>query len=214
MSEKRDGNAKKKLLIAFAIVLAVLVILICSSAIIDAIEKKRAGDVEIDFDFYPADFEADIFKNQEYLELMNAEFLNFKDSGVTLGIDREQAAQYGDDVEFIVEMIYDIIYADVEGYNARFSDKYYEKHAPKEAFTMQMVYDIHIERLSTEKNSEGNEGDNYTKSIFSVEYKIYQNNGTFRRDIGDGSKIQYITITDKSGEWSIDLVSTLNQNIR
>ena len=213
MSTKRNNQAKKKLLIALLIVLAALVLLICSSLIIDAIEKNRAGDTDIDYDFYPADFEADIFQNAEYLELMSSEFLNYKDAGVTLGIEREDADKYGDDLEFIVEMIYDIIYADVDGYNACFSDTYYKKHSPKEAFTMQMVYDIHIERISTEKVTEG-ETQNYTKSIFAVEYKIYQNNGTFRRDIGDGSKKQYITITDQSGAWLIDLVSTVNQNIK
>ena len=51
-------------------------------------------------------------------------------------------------------------------------------------------------------------GDNYTKSIYTLEYQINKNNGTFRRDIGDGSKQQYFVVTNRTGEWLIDSIST------
>ena len=48
---------------------------------------------------------------------------------------------------------------------------------------------------------------NYTKFIYAVEYQINENNGTFRRDIGDGSRPQYLVVTNRTGEWKIESVT-------
>ena len=49
---------------------------------------------------------------------------------------------------------------------------------------------------------------NYTKFLYVIEYRILHNNGTFRRDIGSGSKKQYFTLTDKQGDFKIDSIAT------
>ncbi len=206
-----NGNAKKRLLLIICIIVSIMLILVVCSFIIDYIEKQRDNKNEIEFRFYPADFEENIFDDEEYVELMSGEFMSYCDSAtnVTVSIDRETASEYGKEVSFIADMIYTIIYGDNEEYNKYFSDKYYENNEPKQAFTMQKVYDIVITYVSQESMSSEN-GDNYTKSLFAIEYKILKNNGTFRRDIGNGSKKQYLTITDKTGELLIDHISTVN----
>ena len=71
---------------------------------------------------------------------------------------------------------------------------------------MQKLYNIKITRMSEEDVSEN--GQNYTKYEFILEYMIHQNNGTFRTDIGsDASKKQYITLTDRTGELLISQTS-------
>ena len=210
---KRETKAaKKKLLIGLSIVLGLLLILACFSFIIDYIEGKKsvAGseDREVSYNFYPIDFEEDIFKNREYLELYADGLVSFKKGSVTIGIDKNTAKEYGSDTKFIIDMLNFIINGDNAKYNNCFSSTYYQMHNAKDAFTMQMLYDMKIELVSSEKVQA--DGSEYTRSIFSVEYKIYRNNGSFRRDIGAGSKKQYMVLTNQSGEWKIDSVTTVN----
>ena len=202
---KDNKKAKRKLLIIIAAIAGIMLILLLASVIIDKIQSKSYEEYEIDFNFYPADFQENIYENQKYSELIAGEFIRFCDSdtNVTVGIDKETAISYGEGVELIVNMLYDAINGDHESYNSRFSDTYYRENSPKEAFTMQMIYDVKITNISEERDG------NYTKSYYCVEYKIYQNNGTFRRDIGNGSKKQYFTISNASGEYLIDSIETV-----
>ena len=197
-------------MIVIAVLCGVIALLVITSLLIDFIQSKKSTEDEIDYNFYSADYEENIYEDEKYLELISGEFIRYCDSttNLTLGIDRETAAGQGSAVEFLVDMIYDIIEGDATGYNKKFSKKYYENNSPKDAFTMQKVYDVIITFISTEK------GDDYTKYLYCVEYKIYHNNGTFRRDIGDGSKKQYIMLTDTSGEVLIDSISTAKVTVK
>ena len=202
-------KAKKILIIIILSIVGVMAVLGIASVIIDTLTKNDKKEFEVDYNFYPADYEENIFENERYLALIGEEFIKYTDSAtnVTVGIDKESAYEQGIEVQFIVDMLYDAINGDHEAYNARFSDTYYEDHLPKERFTMQKIYDVNITYVSSEKISDGN----YTKSIYCIEYKIYENNGTFRRDIGDGSKKQYFTLSTYSdGTILVDGVSTVN----
>lgn len=199
-------TAKKKLLILIAVIAVIIALLIISSLVIDKIEEKKNSDnEEINYSFYPADYNENIFEDEEYLALIEGEFMQYCDTrtNVTLGIDKSSAADHGEAVGFIVDMLYDAINGDADAYNTKFSDAYYENSSPKSDFTMQKIYDVTITYVSEEKSED------YTKYFYYIEYKIYHNNGTFRRDIGDGSKKQLVTITDKYGTLLIDSVSTV-----
>ena len=208
-NSKSNKSPKKKLLIIIISIIAIMAVLIVASLIIDLVERKKGGEYEIDYNFYPADYEENIFEDEKYISLTKDGFISYCDSStnITLGIDKEIAKNYGEEVDFLVDMIYDIINGDHESYNEKFSDSYYKNNSPKNSFTMQKVYDVKITSISDEEVAE--EAGNYTKSVYCVEYKIYHNNGTFRRDIGDGSKKQYITLTNASGELLIDSIYTV-----
>lgn len=199
-------TAKKKLIVIAAVVLLAIVLLLICSAVIDKIEEKEnTSNEEIEYSFYPADYGENIFEDEEYLSVIDGEFMRYCDlrTNVTSGIDKSSAAEQGGAVEFIVNMLYDAINGDADAYNANFSDTYYEDNSPKSDFTMQKIYDVTITYVSEEKI------DNYTRYFYYVEYKIYHNNGTFRRDIGDGAKKQLFTITDRTGVLLVDSVSTV-----
>lgn len=205
------AKAKKRLLLIVLITIGVMVALVIASLIIDSISEKSDTGREVDFDFYPADYTENIFDDAEYMELVAADFIKFCDTttGLTVGITQENASEHGTEVQFLVDMIYDIVNGDHSAYNQRFSDIYYKKHSPMESFTMQKVYDVTISYISSENVSDNKSG-NYTKSIYVVEYKIYENNGTFRRDIGAGSKKQYFSVSNASGSLLIDSITTVN----
>ncbi len=204
-------KAKKKLLIILLTITLVMILLISASLIIDKLQKGISEDeLNIDYDFYPADFEENIFEDKKYIELTSEEFIRYHDmtTGIINGINDENKASFGKETEFLVDMIGNIINGDHLAYNSKFSSLYYENHSPKPAFTMQKVYDVTISYLSHEQSEDGN----YTKFNYILEYKIYQNNGTFRKDIGDGSKKQFITITDREGLLLIDNITTRYKN--
>ena len=159
----------------------------------------------IDYDFYPVDFGENIYEDEEYVELIKYGFISYTDSALTLGIEREDAVDFGKDVVFMMEYLYSIIEGDSEKYNAYFSDAYYKRHDRKDAFTMQKLYDVEITKESVTTVTDKDV--TYTQYRYSLVYKIFENNGSFRNDIGDGAKKQYITFTDRDGELLIDDIS-------
>jgi len=204
---KKSNPKKKKLIIAIAVALAIVIIMGIAVIIIDMIENGKVYIPEpIDYDFYEADFSEDIYTDSEYVALIEGDEVSYldMDTNLTIGISEKNVMDFGDDVVFFWNYIQNIIAGDTDAYNAMFSDGYYSKMSPKSAFTMQKLYDIKISKYASEvvEDSDGN----YTKYTYIIEYKIFKNNGTFRNDIGDGSRKQYITITDKSGDFLIDVV--------
>jgi hypothetical protein len=207
MSKNANAKAKKRLLVIVIILASALAVLIALSFLIDMLQKEEiVKPDDIDFDFYEADFNEDIFENEEYLKLIEGGTVSYKQNDTIITITRETAGELGSEVSFVVEMLYDVIYGQTKEYNARFSSEYFKDHSPKDEFTMQMIYSAVIENVSTEYVT--TDAGNYTKYIFSLEYRIYHNNGTFRRDIGNGARTQYITITNRSGKLLIDDIVT------
>ena len=160
-------------------------------------------------DFAPADYEENIFEDQEYLALIEKGFIDYTDyaTNITLGIDYASAIDHGEDVQFMVDYIYAIIAGDAEEYNNFFSDEYYKKNEPKEKFTMQKLYEVNISKVSVTQKSDKS-GNTYNEYQYIVKYKILDNNGTFRNDFNSGTKEQYIFFTNKTGDFLIDRIST------
>lgn len=203
---------KKILLIVIAAILSVIVILSVVVGVLERREDKKREEAEelvIDYPFYPADFDLNIFEDAEYQELMRGRYLHYCNSytNTTVSLTRDTAVRHGEEVAFLVDYIYTIIEGDHEAYNDCFSEQYYVSgKSPKEAFTMQQLHNIVLTKLSQEEVSEN--GINYTKFSYMVEYRIHKNNGTFRKDIGDGIRPQYLEVTDRGGSWKIDAIST------
>ena len=107
----------------------------------------------------------------------------------------------------MVDMIYDIIEGDVDSYNSRFSAEYYSTNVPMEKFTKQKIYDVNITYAQAE-NTTGK------GTMYCIEYKILKNNGTFRNDILEGSKKQYIILVKDAGEIKINSLVTMNTQIK
>lgn len=208
----KNKNPRKKLIIIIISVLCIMIALLLISFGIDMYYNNRAEkdatEQTIDFDFADPDYSKNIFEDKKYISLTENGFIYYKDesSGVTLGIERDTASTYGSDVEFMVEHVYSIINGDVDKYNSFFSDTYFKDHKKHDSFTMQMLYNVYITKISYEEISD--EEGTYRKYQFSLEYNILDNDGTFRRDIGTGSKKQYFLLSDKYGKLLIDDIIT------
>ncbi len=100
------------------------------------------------------------------------------------------------------------------GFNALYSDVYFKKNPTFEAFTPQMVYDIEIEKISEQliNVAETEEDKAYlgaTLAYFEVRYKLYRNDGSFRKDIlGDEMiPLAFTLLYEKSGAVSVNSVT-------
>jgi hypothetical protein len=210
INEKKSKKSKKKLLISIICIVAFIALLAITIEIIEYVNNKKTFEpIEIDYDFYPADYDENIFEDEKYLELIKDGYIRVCNSstGVTSGVDLNKTDKYSPEVQFMLGYIQDIIDGNHESYNSRFSEEYYTKQKPFERFTMQKVYDVLITQKDVETVTDKKTESNYTKYLIVLEYKIYENNGTFRRDIGTGSRKQYFTITDKNGSLLIDSIN-------
>jgi len=104
-------------------------------------------------------------------------------------VTKNNCNEQGRDAVFFYNYIKAIKDGDHKAYNSMLHEEYTEVHGKKDKFTKQMIYNIELEWLGR------TEVDSSTDAVtYSLEYCIYRNDGTFRRDIGDGSRKQFITV--------------------
>ena len=208
---EKSSKSKKILIKIICIVVAVIIFMIAASFGMNVYLEKRAekNAQKVHLDFAPADYEENIFEDQEYIKLIENGFIDYTDyeTNLTLGINYENAIDHGEDVLFMVDYIYAIIAGDAEEYNEFFSEEYYKKNEPKDKFTMQKLYEVNISKVSQIKETDKS-GNTYNEYQYIVKYRILDNNGTFRDDFNSGTKEQYIFFTNKTGGFLIDSVST------
>ena len=164
MNEKAQNElrsaAKKRIIIALVVILAVLALLFATVFVIDyfeALGKEESTVVQTisPDELYPVDWDEDIYSDKEYTDLIAGEFIKYDGKGNDgiVGITPENLYSKDANVVFLVEMIYDIIEGDTESYNARFSAEYYRTNAPMEKFTKQRIYDVNITYAQSENTT-------------------------------------------------------------
>jgi hypothetical protein len=205
-----NKSAKNKILLVLTIIAITLLVMYILTLVIPMIGQKLIEHDEeetLNFKFYEPDYEEDIFQDEKYMSLINDGFLSYDNGSNSISqIYADNTDQFGEQVELLAKLVYSIQNGDDATYNSFFSEEYLSKNGKKENFTMQKIYDATITYYSTENVSDRN--GNYTKYIYKLKYRIYQNNGTFRQDIDEDAKTQYIVITDREGKLLIDAVST------
>lgn len=204
------NNARKKIIIALIVILAILAFLYALTIILEKIptspkeeisETTVSPSIEFSKEYVTDEktFESDL----KYMGYDRMIYYYDPQTGVSEGMTEDQYKAYGEEVVFLCKLIEAIIAGDAERYNAMFSDNYYLTNEPKEEFSMQKLYDI---RIAPYTKSEDMQED---ALIYMLDYKIRRNNGSFRSDIdSDGSRTQYIYIREYNGEYRIDRIVT------
>lgn len=199
--QARESTRKlKRRMIVVIICLAVFtVIAIPLISFLDNLEKQQSVEEleskkESTIIFYEPNWELDIMKDPGYLALDRTVYYNDSQYGITVALDQKSLTKYGPAVEVLNQMIEYIIAGDADGYNQLLSLNYLENNDFEPPFTMQQLYDIKISKVQeTIVNGE------YTQYEFELEYRIRNNDGTFRTDIGsDESKRQYIILSNST----------------
>lgn len=209
MDTKNKFISKRKLIAILVIVLAAIFLICGAFAVIPALfddevepysEPPRAN-----YNFYEPDYDENIFEDEEYLLLIKNGIFEYDDGAVISMVDKNNAYQHGPALELVVDMLYSVVNGNVKEYNSYFSDRYFETREPKDKFTMQKIYDGRITYFALEVKSE--DGKEYTEYTYKLKYRILENNGTFRDDIGDGYGVQHVTVTNRDGELKIESIN-------
>lgn len=208
-NNSKASSKKKIILFLFAVGLVLLVMYLLTLVLPMLTQKINNGREEetVKFNFYEPDFDEDIFTDEKYVALIQNGFLCYDNGSNSISqITEDNSNDFGEEVKLLVDLVYSIQSGDCDLYNSFFSEEYLSQNGKKEKFTMQKIYDATIIYHSSESVS--SKDGNYTKYIYKLKYRIYENNGTFRQDIDEDTKTQYIVITDREGKLLIDSVST------
>ena len=207
--KKQNRLTQKKAMIVFFVIAVIFAV---AYAVITIAESGWFfGEEEITpegYEFYPVqDYEYDIMTNSAYLALLKRPLISLSDgaTGVTDSLDPEEYDKKGDAVALLTKLVIAIQQGDAETYNSCFSEKYTAVSGTKYRFTMQQVYDVIITKYSEVKT-----GSKVT-ATYGLKYKIRQNNGSLRLDMGsDCYREQIIVMTDDNTakELKIDSVTT------
>ncbi len=185
-TEKKQKQ-KRGIIVAFSVMLAIVlvtyIIIPGIGMIADMIADQKDDGYKSDYmddikslSFYPADYNENIYEDKEYMD--KNRYLSYEKGGDTFTITNGDYAFYGPTIEFFAEYFDAVINGEYETYNDFFTEAYFEKQSNKSRFTPQKLYDINVKYKSTTAL----EGD-VTSYIYYVDYKIFENNGTFRNDI-------------------------------
>lgn len=200
-AQESTRRLKRSMIIVLVALLVFAVIAIPLISYLDSLEKQEQEEPaetkkESTIIFHTPDWDLDIMKEPGYLALDRTVYYCDIQYGMTVALDEKNRDKYGPAVQVLTKMIERIIAGDAEGYNELFSENYFENHDEEPPFTRQQLYDIKLTKIKETTMSAG-----YTQYEFEVEYRIRNNNGTFRTDIGDGeSRKQYFVLSDSTSK--------------
>lgn len=201
LARESTKRLKRRMMIIIGCLVIFTVVAIPLISYLDSLENRNQEE-EVEtrksstIIFYEPDWELDIHKEPGYLAKDRTVYYCDAQYGFTEALDDKNRQDFGPAVIVLCEMIERIIAGDADGYNKLFSSNYYENHDPEPPFTMQQIYDIKLTKVKETEMSAG-----YTQYEFEVEYRIRQNNGTFRTDIGDDeSRKQYFVLSNSTSK--------------
>ncbi len=141
-----------------------------------------------DSEFFTPDYSKNIFENQRYLNKNRTVY--YDHYGYTYTLNDDNVDTLPGSARFLYDYINCIINGNYSEYQNYFSEKYISSNKEQvsknltiplyEKFTMQGLYDIKIKRVNIETD---NSQEGFKVERYLISYKIFENNGTFRRDI-------------------------------
>ena len=205
-TEKTDAlktqskGMRKKLVVALIAVTAAILVLVLVLFLIESLSRPKLPELP-EYEFYPT-YQGNIMEYDRYLDLDRQVY--YSEMGTTTSITEENREEFDPAVLFLYDYVQSIIAGDHTRYNQFFSDSYFKECDPQTPFSPQMLYRIVITYQSTEEEA----GDKLI--TYRLDYMIFENDGTFRRDIeSDASRPQIVTLrVTPNGEIAIEKLIT------
>lgn len=196
-----DTRKKNKIIIICVLAASVLLLLVCS--LIPGLLKNDNGG-KPDREEYTVDpskladtkeEDFDILEYEEYLKYDRTIQYCYT-SGVQVSVNDKTLSNYDASFGLIYKLIGTLIAGDSDAYN----ELVHEDVGHFDSFTQQQVYDVIITKYS-EGAKQNDAGQTYAEYVYIVEYKIHENNGSYRKDIeSDACRPQYFVINNSTGE--------------
>ena len=179
--KRNTENDKKTIKKAFKIVLIVflslLVLLAAGYFITEYLRDNPDDEVSEREKFFEPDYSFNILEDELYLSLDRN--VMFTRNGVTQMLESNDPSEVCPAAAMFYDYFNCLINGDYANYKTFFTDEYIKDNSDDipEKFTMQAVYDINCKCFSSSVS------DNTLTEIYEVSYRIFENNGTFRRDV-------------------------------
>ena len=140
----------------------------------------------------------DVTTDAAYMELDRR--IHIRRGAETVPVETaEDARLEGEAVAFFARYFEIVTAGDASAYNSLFTDTYYKRTLPFAYFSPQKIYDIVLQEAEYDA-----EEDSY---VYYVSYAIYDNDGTFRRDVAsDASRVLIFTLVSEGGTLKIDSI--------
>lgn len=191
-------NKKKIIIIILASVAAVLLLLLVITGV-SALLSPRMDTVNLtgntDVSLADADYNEDILADTAYTSKQRDVFFTYDGDGEF--ITAENHTTFSPAGEMFYNYFGCVINGDYTVYPSFFAESFKRTAILPEKFTPQKLYDISVTLEGREMSDNG-----YTE-LYSVRYRIMDNNGTFRSDLENGAVIPvYYTVfvTNTSAE--------------
>ena len=201
--EVSTKKTKRTIIIVFASMLAFMIICLMIPGLTQYGRQNEVKDPNEDNSYYfcePYEEGFDILEYEEYMGL-DRTFMYYDGTGIGSGLVEGNLNEYNPGVTVIYNMLNAHIEGDVDAYNALLGADM-EK---KDSFTQQQIYKISI----TNKSKSGVNG----TYEFTVDYKIHENNGSYRTDMGsDMYRPLAVTVSNVSGKYLIESMSGIIYN--
>lgn len=207
-----NKKLRKKLLITLGIAIGIVAVLLTVLLIINACQEKEDEAFSLpDSYFYPT-YRGDIFEYIDYLEKRPDVIFYCEDPngvGRTTSIDEDREEEFTPEVLYLRDFIKIMMHADVDAYNDCFNEIYYKTRKKQADFSQQMIYEAEIRFISEETAANGTK-----TSTYYLLYKLYQNDGSLRRDVGSDAVVpmRIVLRTTPAGEISISEWATTRTN--
>lgn len=145
-------------------------------------------------------WDEDIYEDKEWLDQNRS--ITYIDGGVSVTITDGVYDGYGICVDFMALYFEALMQGNAEALCGFYADEYFASNYRWDEITMQRVYDIKLERITSFDSA------NSTAYVYKVSYKIMKNDGTFRNDVkSDAERPEFYTIVDDGREIKITDVS-------
>ena len=208
---QQNKKMRKKLLIALGATVGVVALLMSLLLIIKACREEET-DFELDESYFYPTYQGDIFEYEEYLDKRPDVILYCEDPdglGHTTEIKDDPNKSFAPEVLFLRDFLEIMMHADIDAYNACFNEIYYKKHQKQAAFSQQMIYEAEIRFANEETATNGEK-----TSTYYLFYKLYQNDGSLRRDVGSDAIVpmRVVLRTAPDGKISISEWATTRTN--
>lgn len=218
-STKCSTKKKSKSIIIIFLIFIIGTTILCV-ALLGAMSAKDKNQPQkgTTYLFYEPDYDKDILKDENYLELDRTVKFENPDNGITYAIVNgnmdEVPTIMHDSVGLICNFVDYAIKGESKMLNQLFSQEYIDAGGKtKMDFTMQQLYNIKITYVTS--SSEVIDGFTVESYDYWLEYMIRQNNGTFRNDMeSDCIKKEYVRVTDRNGILGIDVLAPYNTEIK
>lgn len=209
MSETTKTNLtkKKKLKKIIIIVASVLAFLAVLGAVLPIVLDKWFSEEEHYYNpwlFFEPDWEKNILEDELYLRKDRGIYYNLRGNEQIL--TPENLNTYPVAATFFYEYFDCLVRGDYENYPSFYTESCLadENFQCPEKFTMQGIYDIHVNWVTQTAREDS---DSYTE-IYEVSYRIFENNGTYRKDIlPDETKTRVFEIKVDNGVVKINSIT-------